>query len=1184
MSVILFRHWHNIGSAKAPELFGYAQSCTDLGAICVKSHRLVCGIPFFTYKPCVYSKALKIKTRKEPSRMKDRLNQLERDVETMRQTYDQRFDRIESRILKVEDALQSLHDLIQPLVNRTDAQTDAQENRKPSSHSPDVQSQLEALEPENALATTTPHHKELTGKTVTQKVVQESQNSDVSATSHPTNPSSSRQSSVQNEPSSWVEQAVRPASRSWDVVLEQSVAPWLGPFSELLTGFISVYRHYKKEDKAPVFFMTLAGIVAMVFGVGYLFQYSMNEYLGAAGKTTLGTFGAMSVMGLGMWLSKRQSTMSEFGSGLISLGVILLYLCTYFGGIYFQLMPQWCTFILLSLLMLLTMGISRWFETQVIAVISVVGATTIPMLIPQEQQNLSFYLTYLTFTLGLGLVWAHQLRWTVLGYLSLILCCALMEWITLGFIDRGEMISSSPAFIHWLVMIHVAFYFGVFYGLSRLWLSSENRVSKATAHTTTSVKWLQLLPTAIASTTVAFMTQLLLLSQIIWLLDFYDQSNVTLGSSVSLASNMILGPNVILGIVFLLNGLVYLSITLWTVRLNVKHHWLMTLLDHQRQQTFFGSVALMSAIFIGVGCLALCSPQWMGVIWGVEGLLLLGAGVYLGLRSLRIEGTVITLMVMAGLLLKVLLWLFDDMSGRLPWIHLQYEFAWFEGLVLIALLLTSLLLWHRHFSQHHIEKNHWYRVAKDALVIAVAVQLWVTLGLWWPEGFFTLVTAPMFFLLYCASRCSYLKAAERVGLGLFAFLFIPVFYSIVETNSFSFRDQLLIAQIARVELLLGLIAVAQFYRRLNPNSSFAKLAHWGQILFFVLIPIIFARSVFKELPEAGCMGLWIACLMVLGFYHQFRYSALRWQWHVSVVLASLFSITSAFPLWGGAWESLAVLNVACGAVFFLGLLWYWRGYQRIVVNQRTAIQKLLPFTHAVGFFYLWVALGLLIFDLTLLPYLALLAMSSYLTIFLVGGRPFLEHPYPPIRPCYKAVFLTHVTMTGLNALIVMLSVYEHMVTGEFEWNHFINLLVLSTSVVMLGVVLHQSSQINRLIQRSLGGRQWMVVAFQALLLCTYLPLQAYVSGQYWGPVLTIMLVIHGAALLMASLYDETLKLFIKIAVGVFVLVFVKILAFDMAGFSMFEKMIAFMGMGGILLLAAYGFQLLKNHRDKDQLL
>ena len=57
------------------------------------------------------------------------------------------------------------------------------------------------------------------------------------------------------------------------------ITPLLGPLAGLIEQFSSLYTHYQKQGKAPVFFMTLAGIVALVFGFGYLLQYSFSEYL-----------------------------------------------------------------------------------------------------------------------------------------------------------------------------------------------------------------------------------------------------------------------------------------------------------------------------------------------------------------------------------------------------------------------------------------------------------------------------------------------------------------------------------------------------------------------------------------------------------------------------------------------------------------------------------------------------------------------------------------------------------------------------------------------------------------------------------------------------------------------------------------------------------------------------------------
>jgi hypothetical protein len=98
---------------------------------------------------------------------------------------------------------------------------------------------------------------------------------------------------------------------------------------ELMTG---VYTKYKSEGKLPIFFMTVAGILAILFGVGYLMQYSF-QYLGiyeSLAKIVLGFLAALISGAIGMKLHAKGENLKEYASALVSLAVILNYLMIFF--------------------------------------------------------------------------------------------------------------------------------------------------------------------------------------------------------------------------------------------------------------------------------------------------------------------------------------------------------------------------------------------------------------------------------------------------------------------------------------------------------------------------------------------------------------------------------------------------------------------------------------------------------------------------------------------------------------------------------------------------------------------------------------------------------------------------------------------------------------------------------------
>ncbi|HIG43630.1 MAG TPA: DUF2339 domain-containing protein [Gammaproteobacteria bacterium] len=74
-----------------------------------------------------------------------------------------------------------------------------------------------------------------------------------------------------------------------------------------------------------------------------------------------------------------------------------------------------------------------------------------------------------------------------------------------------------------------------------------------------------------------------------------------------------------------------------------------------------------------------------------------------------------------------------------------------------------------------------------------------------------------------------------------------------------------------------------------------------------------------------------------------------------------------------------------------------------------------------------------------------------------------------------------------------------------------------------------------------------------------------------GPYSTVLLVAHATAILFTTVIKR-FSTMLKLALVFYLLAVVKILGFDMEDFSVFQKVIAFMGIGVLLLVSAYQFQ------------
>ena len=81
-----------------------------------------------------------------------------------------------------------------------------------------------------------------------------------------------------------------------------------------------------------------------------------------------------------------------------------------------------------------------------------------------------------------------------------------------------------------------------------------------------------------------------------------------------------------------------------------------------------------------------------------------------------------------------------------------------------------------------------------------------------------------------------------------------------------------------------------------------------------------------------------------------------------------------------------------------------------------------------------------------------------------------------------------------------------------------------------------------------------------------------------GPITSVMLIVHAVYLLFYSTINIMRRL-IPLYGGIFAIAGLKIIFYDMRGFSIFEKIIAFTVIGLILLVSAFVMQ--KYFADKN---
>ena len=202
----------------------------------------------------------------------------------------------------------------------------------------------------------------------------------------------------------------------------------LGPVADAVDRLIGLYRYYQQQGKAPVFLMTVVGLIALTTGFGYGLQYTFTNVLSDALKVVLGFIVGVGVIGLGCFISLRKPGYQEYGASVIGLGIVFNYLCAYFVGPYFGIVSEPFSFTLLALITAASYALTLLFETRIVACVTLVGGVFSPVLLGNVSSVDTIYVNYLLVLAGANLHLSRKIQWPVLAQLSYLLSLGMLEY------------------------------------------------------------------------------------------------------------------------------------------------------------------------------------------------------------------------------------------------------------------------------------------------------------------------------------------------------------------------------------------------------------------------------------------------------------------------------------------------------------------------------------------------------------------------------------------------------------------------------------------------------------------------------------------------------------------------------------------------------------------------------------
>lgn len=883
----------------------------------------------------------------------------------------------------------------------------------------------------------------------------------------------------------------------------------LGPFAGLLEKVFSIYLHYKEQGKAPVFFMTTSGIVALVLGFTYLLQYSFNEYLGEAGKVAIGFALALATTAGGIRFTKKRESMAEYGSSLIALGVVLNYLCVYFAGPYYDLLPDLVTFILFVSVTAGAYVLALQFETKIVATVTLLGGAFMPLVTGYGEQSPELYLSYLLVLAIVVLHLSQRIKWQHLGSATVLISIGMIEFS----ITDSTTISYETYGL--LAIIHGFFYAFAHYAL-RGFDSSSGITSQRLI---------------IATANLIFFLYI---------------------------SQQLIMDSRLLGIVYLLNTLPWL---LCFIKPKKFFHYSFGSEEYSAVQSLS---ILHVGLIAGVGILVLSSLEMTGILWSVEGLMLLYLGGIYKFTSVRVEGYIafaISLIMMGN---QVVLWLSSVSINAPELMSLGMGFGWFNLLSITTLLYIAIMLLKRQATILTAQEKALISPLDNLFSVFIVLSFLLTVGIISVQSMWLCAIIPMFYLIWRA-QVRELIFTELLGLACFLLMVVPILVSAGIVGNFHFSEQNIYAQIARVEVFLSLWLIAEFYKRyctLSPNAAFAKGL---RKVFYCLIPVLFLPSVLRQHSDYFPLALWLSSSIALLLLMRLRYTVLQVELRLLVFVSSAASIYACWLVEFDGWQGYGLSALLVGIVFYLFIGWLGQGLRREIIEPAKDIHlhDVLKPLFSVAVYYFAVAIFIVSYGLTYQLGFSLLTTILYLT-FVFFNQPILAPLRSSLRLTYSLIFGLTVLLTYDHAYSVAAS---GTVNGQVLLLGVYNVIALTCAAFLV----YSARAQNRAVW-SITGRQVVNIwLFNIIVVVAYISLLSQLFSAMLGPVISFALVVHATVILFQTIKPR-MKNLIWLSISLFAVAALKILLWDMQDFSLVQKIMVFMLVGLSMLGAAFKFQ------------
>ncbi|MGA1869836.1 MAG: hypothetical protein ACMUJM_14975 [bacterium] len=455
--------------------------------------------------------------------------------------------------------------------------------------------------------------------------------------------------------------------------------------------------------------------------------------------------------------------------------------------------------------------------------------------------------------------------------------------------------------------------------------------------------------------------------------------------------------------------------------------------------------------------------------------------------------------------------------------------------------------------------KNYYIMLQESFSFLLALEFMITAAALTPQWFLCLAIVPMAYIIY-RGKMFKLPYSQYIGTMLYLLILAEIYRSFSYAHSFLFVKQTLPGKVAMIEAF-ALLWIYQFYlEKINGAEILRYLGKKLRILFYLLIPLTFLQHIRIYYPRFLPLALWASCITAYLLQKLIKEEILRGEFLLLALIAALISIGVPLTLSDPKIVSPASAAVLAGVLFLGFLLWYERAF-----NRPGYAKNPLKILFAASWIYFAASVFLVVYSLSRNLQIAVIA-SGFFFIWLIRYQPL----FPSVRPLWRLFYQTG--KLSIMLAIILLTQSTISLTHYSLTRSIISLVGIGCLVFMIYFKPHVYRLLrNHSQQRRPATRNGDLWAVHILILIVCINTLLIMNNTLAQPLISIFILLHAIFLLFHARYESYHSLF-KLALLLFGGVIIKVILYDMVGFTVFQKIIAFMIMAAILLGTAYVLQ------------